>query len=145
MSRLKVDLLVAIGADEEKTEKSSEKYVNEEEGEESSLEDFSTNLTDDARAGKLDPVVGRVKEIERVVQILVRRKKNNPILIGEPGVGKTAVAEGLAQRIVQRDVPDILEDREIISLDIGLLLAGTKFRGEFEERLKAVLAEVKSS
>jgi ATP-dependent Clp protease ATP-binding subunit ClpC len=144
MSRLKVDLLVAIGADEEKTEKSSEKYVNEEEGEESSLEDFSTNLTDDARAGKLDPVVGRVKEIERVVQILVRRKKNNPILIGEPGVGKTAVAEGLAQRIVQRDVPDILEDREIISLDIGLLLAGTKFRGEFEERIKIVMEEVEA-
>lgn len=144
MSRLKVDLLVAIGADEEKTEKSSEKYVNDEEGEEGSLEDFSTNLTDDARAGKLDPVVGRVKEIERVVQILVRRKKNNPILIGEPGVGKTAVAEGLAQRIVQRAVPDILEDREIISLDIGLLLAGTKFRGEFEERIKIVMEEVQA-
>ena len=143
MSRLKIDLLVAIGADEEKTEKSNE-YVNDEESEEGSLEDFSTNLTDDARAGKLDPVVGRVKEIERVVQILVRRKKNNPILIGEPGVGKTAVAEGLAQRIVQRDVPDILEEREIISLDIGLLLAGTKFRGEFEERIKIVMEEVEA-
>ena len=143
MSRLKIDLLVAIGADEEKTEKSNE-YVNDEENEEGSLEDFSTNLTDDARAGKLDPVVGRVKEIERVVQILVRRKKNNPILIGEPGVGKTAVAEGLAQRIVQRDVPDILEEREIISLDIGLLLAGTKFRGEFEERIKIVMEEVEA-
>ena len=144
MSRLKIDLLVAIGAEEEKTEKSRETYVNDEESEEGSLEDFSTNLTDDARAGKLDPVVGRVKEIERVVQILVRRKKNNPILIGEPGVGKTAVAEGLAQRIVQRDVPDILEDREIISLDIGLLLAGTKFRGEFEERIKIVMEEVEA-
>ena len=143
MSRLKIDLLVAIGADEEKTVKSNE-YVNDEESEEGSLEDFSTNLTDDARAGKLDPVVGRVKEIERVVQILVRRKKNNPILIGEPGVGKTAVAEGLAQRIVQRDVPDILEEREIISLDIGLLLAGTKFRGEFEERIKIVMEEVEA-
>jgi len=144
MSRVKIDLLVAIGAEEEKTEKSREAYVNDEESEEGSLEDFSTNLTDDARAGKLDPVVGRVKEIERVVQILVRRKKNNPILIGEPGVGKTAVAEGLAQRIVQRDVPDILEDREIISLDIGLLLAGTKFRGEFEERIKNVMEEVEA-
>ena len=144
MSRVKIDLLVAIGAEEEKTEKSREAYVNDEESEEGSLEDFSTNLTDDARAGKLDPVVGRVKEIERVVQILVRRKKNNPILIGEPGVGKTAVAEGLAQRIVQRDVPDILEEREIISLDIGLLLAGTKFRGEFEERIKIVMEEVEA-
>jgi ATP-dependent Clp protease ATP-binding subunit ClpC len=144
MSRLKIDLLVAIGAEEEKTEKNRETYVDGEESEEGSLEDFSTNLTDDARTGKLDPVVGRVKEIERVVQILVRRKKNNPILIGEPGVGKTAVAEGLAQRIVQRDVPDILEDREIISLDIGLLLAGTKFRGEFEERIKIVMEEVEA-
>lgn len=143
MSRLKVDLLVAIGIELDRQE-GRETYVDEEEGEEGSLEDFSTNLTEAARSGKLDPVVGRVKEIERVVQILVRRKKNNPILIGEPGVGKTAVAEGLAQRIVQRDVPDILEEREIIALDIGLLLAGTKFRGEFEERIKIVMEEVES-
>lgn len=143
MSRLKIDLLVAIGIELDRQE-GRETYVDEEEGEEGSLEDFSTNLTESARSGKLDPVVGRVKEIERVVQILVRRKKNNPILIGEPGVGKTAVAEGLAQRIVQRDVPDILEEREIIALDIGLLLAGTKFRGEFEERIKIVMEEVES-
>ena len=142
MSRIKVDLLVAIGIELEKAE-GRETYVDDE-AEIGSLDDFSTNLTDSARSGKLDPVVGRVKEIERVVQILVRRKKNNPILIGEPGVGKTAVAEGLAQRIVQRDVPDILEERQIISLDIGLLLAGTKFRGEFEERIKVVMEEVES-
>lgn len=143
MSRLKVDLLVAIGIELDRQE-GRETYDDDDEEVEGSLEDFSSNLSDAARSGKLDPVVGRVKEIERVVQILVRRKKNNPILIGEPGVGKTAVAEGLAQRIVQRDVPDILEEREIIALDIGLLLAGTKFRGEFEERIKIVMEEVES-
>ena len=110
-----------------------------------SFEDYTTNLTEQARDGKLDPVVGRAKEIERVVQILVRRKKNNPILIGEPGVGKTAVAEGLAQRILDGEVPTILGDKEIISLDIGLLLAGTKYRGEFEDRLKRVMEEVQTS
>ena len=110
-----------------------------------SIEEYTTNLTKQSRDGKLDPVVGRAKEIERVVQILVRRKKNNPVLIGEPGVGKTAVAEGLAQRICQRDVPDILEEKEILSLDIGLLLAGTKYRGEFEDRIKRVMQEVQAS
>ena len=110
-----------------------------------SLEEFTTNLTEQARNGKLDPVVGRSKEIERVVQILVRRKKNNPVLIGEPGVGKTAVAEGLAQRICIGDVPTILGDKEIVALDIGLLLAGTKYRGEFEDRLKRVMEEVQTS
>merc|ERR1712187_301711 len=95
--------------------------------------------------GKLDPVVGRAKEIERVIQILGRRTKNNPVLIGEPGVGKTAVAEGLAQRISNRDIPDTLEDKRVVALDIGLLIAGTKYRGEFEERLKKIMDEVKTS
>jgi len=112
---------------------------------EHSIQEYTTNLSQQSREGKLDPVVGRLKEIERVVQILVRRKKNNPVLIGEPGVGKTAVAEGLAQRIYQRQVPDILQEKEILSLDIGLLLAGTKYRGEFEDRIKRVMEEVQSS
>ena len=109
------------------------------------LEEFGSNLTDMAIEGTLDPVVGRQKEIERVIQILGRRTKNNPVLIGEPGVGKTAIAEGLAQRIVTRDVPSILEDKLVITLDVGLLVAGTKYRGEFEERLKRIMDEIKSS
>jgi ATP-dependent Clp protease ATP-binding subunit ClpC len=107
------------------------------------LEEFGSNLTQKAAEGKLDPVIGRSKEIERVIQILGRRTKNNPILIGEPGVGKTAIAEGLAQRIVNRDVPDILEDKRVVTLDIGLLVAGTKYRGEFEERLKKIIDEIR--
>ena len=107
------------------------------------LEEFGSNLTQLAVEGVLDPVVGRQKEIERVVQILGRRTKNNPVLIGEPGVGKTAIAEGLAQRIVTRDVPPILEDKLVVTLDVGLLVAGTKYRGEFEERLKRIMDEIK--
>src|SRR5690606_26806748 len=107
-----------------------------------SLERFTRNLTDAAREGKLDPVIGRDEEVRRVMQVLSRRTKNNPVLIGEPGVGKTAIVEGLAQRIVSGDVPDSLRGREIVALDIGLLLAGAKYRGEFEERLKAVVQEL---
>ncbi|ACK70308.1 ATPase AAA-2 domain protein [Gloeothece citriformis PCC 7424] len=109
------------------------------------LDEFGSNLTQMAAEGKLDPVVGRQKEIERVIQILGRRTKNNPVLIGEPGVGKTAIAEGLAQRIANKDVPDILEEKRVVTLDIGLLVAGTKYRGEFEERLKKIMDEIRQA
>jgi len=114
-------------------------------GNKATLEEFGTNLTQLAAEGKLDPVVGRQKEIERVVQILGRRTKNNPVLIGEPGVGKTAIAEGLAQRIVNKNVPDLLEDKQVIGLDMGSLLAGTRYRGDFEERLKQIMQEVRQA
>ena len=109
------------------------------------LDEFGTNLTQQAADGKLDPVVGRQNEIERVIQILGRRTKNNPVLIGEPGVGKTAIAEGLAQRINSGDIPDILEEKRVLTLDIGLLVAGTKYRGEFEERLKKIMEEIRGA
>ncbi len=110
-----------------------------------SLDEFGTDLTLAAQEQRLDPVVGREKEIERVIQILARRTKNNPVLIGEPGVGKTAIAQGLAQRIVDCEVPDILENKKIIQLDMGLLIAGTKYRGEFEERLKKIMDEIRQA
>ena len=109
------------------------------------LDQLGINLTDAARAGKLDPVIGRIKEIERVIQILSRRTKNNPALIGEPGVGKTAIVEGLAHRIVSGDVPETLEGKRLIALDMGAVVAGTKYRGEFEERLRKIIEEIKTA
>src|SRR6266508_921971 len=115
------------------------------EGTYQALEKFGRDLTALAEAGKLDPVIGRDEEIRRVIQVLSRRTKNNPVLIGDPGVGKTAIAEGLAQRIVAGDVPEGLKGKRVWALDIGALIAGSKYRGEFEERLKAVLSEIKSA
>src|SRR3989339_457684 len=109
------------------------------------LKKYCQDITERARQGKLDPVIGRHEEIRRVTQILSRRTKNNPVLIGEPGVGKTAIVEGIAQRIVSGDVQESLREKEIVSLDLGSLVAGSKFRGEFEDRLKAVVKEIISS
>ena len=108
------------------------------------LDQFGRNLTQAAREGKLDPVIGRDKEIERVMQVLSRRTKNNPVLIGEPGVGKTAIVEGLAQSIISGDVPETLKDKQVYSLDLGALVAGSRYRGDFEERLKKVLKEIRT-
>src|SRR3978361_1370999 len=108
------------------------------------LDQFGRNLTQAAREGKLDPVIGREKEIERLMQVLSRRTKNNPVLIGEPGVGKTAVVEGLAQAIVKGEVPETLKDKQLYPLDLGALVAGSRYRGDFEERLKKVLKEIRT-
>ncbi len=146
------DLLKAFGLTEKDLKQTIEQIRGNQkvtdqnpEGKYESLEKYGRDLTAYAREGKLDPVIGRDDEIRRTIQILSRRTKNNPVLIGEPGVGKTAIAEGLAQRIVRGDVPQSLQDRTLISLDMGALIAGAKYRGEFEERLKAVLKEVTES
>ena len=136
----KLDILEVISHGIEAKEKKEQSAKDDD----SYLAKFTVNLLEEARAGRIDPVIGRDKEIERVMQILCRRKKNNPLLVGEPGVGKTAIAEGLALKIAQGEVPDVLRDATLYSLDMGSLLAGTKYRGDFEKRLKGVIEELKT-
>ena len=129
----------------EKMRKGSRVTSNDAENVYEALKKYTTDLTEMARNGKIDPVIGREDEIRRTIQILSRRNKNNPVLIGEPGVGKTAIVEGIARKVIENDVPEVLKGKQILSLDMGALLAGTKFRGEFEERLKNVIKEVETS
>ncbi|MDJ0727556.1 MAG: ATP-dependent Clp protease ATP-binding subunit [Prochloraceae cyanobacterium] len=147
LKQLRAELIKKIGDKATATFAGAEEpfQFREKPNKKTSLEEFSTNLTQLAAEGKIDPVIGRDREIERTIQILGRRTKNNPVLIGEPGVGKTAIAEGLAQRIVSGDIPELLQGKQVISLDMGAMLAGTRFRGEFEERLKTIVSEVKSA
>src|SRR3546814_10272917 len=125
------------GAEEEKAQKADTKGKKE-----SALDQFTVSLNEKARRGKVDPLIGRRPEVDRTVQILCRRSKNNPLYVGDPGVGKTAIAEGLARKIIEGDVPEVLSEAVIYSLDMGALLAGTRYRGDFEERLKAVVNEL---
>ena len=147
-SGVAIQILEHFGVTQEKLQKAFDTYISEDGKGEGSAElgdmgDFAIDLNEKAKQGKIDPVIGRQTEINRVIQILSRRNKNNPVLIGEPGVGKTAIAEGLSQRIVSHDVPEILKDCHVISLNMSSVVAGTKYRGEFEERLKKVIDEVK--
>lgn len=147
-SGVAIQILEHFGVTQEKLQKAFDTYISEDGNGEGSAElgemaDFAIDLNEKAKQGKIDPVIGRQTEINRVIQILSRRNKNNPVLIGEPGVGKTAIAEGLSQRIVSHDVPEILKDCHVISLNMSSVVAGTKYRGEFEERLKKVIDEVK--
>jgi ATP-dependent Clp protease ATP-binding subunit ClpA len=130
------------GADKGEEPETKEARAKEAKGGESALKQFCVNLNEKSKAGKVDPLIGRMAEVERTIQILCRRSKNNPLYVGEPGVGKTAIAEGLARKIVEGDVPDVLKEAIIYSLDMGALLAGTRYRGDFEERLKAVVSEL---
>lgn len=136
------------GASEPRTPRGADEEVGEGEGREAkkneALEAYCVNLNEKAKDGKIDPLIGRGKEIQRTVQVLCRRQKNNPLLVGDPGVGKTAIAEGLAKRIVDGDVPQVLADATVFSLDMGVLLAGTRYRGDFEERLKQVVKEIEA-
>ncbi len=148
ISRLEVVNYISHGISKIQDEESSEQQTDEDEAggespQQNALEQFTTNLNEMARLGKIDPLIGRKAEIERTVQVLCRRRKNNPLFVGEAGVGKTALAEGLAKRIVEGEVPEVLADSVIYSLDLGALLAGTKYRGDFEKRLKAVLAQLR--
>ena len=131
------------GADEQEGVEQPQEEVSEDGTSSKPLESYATNLNEQARQGRIDPLIGREHEVERVVQILVRRRKNNPLLVGEAGVGKTAIAEGLAKRIVDGQVPDVISDAVVYSLDLGALLAGTKYRGDFEKRFKGLLADLK--
>lgn len=145
---LTMSILSSFGVTEDKLQKAFEKFMTENgrasnDNDLGALADYAINLNQRAKEGKIDPVIGRQDEINRVIQILSRRNKNNPVLIGEPGVGKTAIAEGLAQRIIENDVPEILKNCNVISLQMSTMVAGTKYRGEFEERLKKVIDEVK--
>ncbi|MCH7592660.1 MAG: AAA family ATPase, partial [Planctomycetes bacterium] len=139
------EVLNLLGASEEADEVGSVVPGEQKKGKSKTpaLDSFGRDLTEIARQGKLDPVIGRTKEIERIIQILCRRQKNNPVLLGEAGVGKTAIVEGLAQKIVVGDIPELLAGRRIVVLDLALMVAGTKYRGQFEERIKAVMNEVR--
>ncbi len=145
LAKVRTDVIRAVGKVAQVPAGSSSERDSRSNRKTPALQEFGTNLTDRAAEGKLDPVVGRQKEIERVVQILGRRTKNNPVLLGEPGVGKTAIAEGLAQRIINQDVPELLIGKQVISLAISTLLSGTRFRGDFEERIKQIMEEVRES
>lgn len=132
------EIISTLRAGERVTDNDAENKLN-------SLKKYGIDVTQKAREGKIDPVIGREEEIRRTLQILSRRTKNNPVLVGEPGVGKTAIVEGIALKIIQKQVPENLQNKRLVTLDMGSLLAGAKYRGEFEERLKAVISEVEKS